>query len=66
MLRQVFITHLKKTHDSLRYFYSKQGYYFYLKFPTDTENNDQIKKYISDLESAIKFPEYSHFQKNKN
>lgn len=63
MLRKVFISHLMKTHESLRYFYTKQGYYFYLKFPKDTENNDQINKYMIDLESAIKFPEYSHFQK---
>ena len=63
MFRQVFITHLKRTHESLRYFYSKQGYYFYLEFPKDTNNNDAVKKYISELESAIKFPEYSHFHK---
>ena len=67
MFRQIFISHLKRTHNSLRYYYSKKVYYFYLKFPKDTENNGEIKKYIIDLESAIKFPEYSHFQKkNKN
>ena len=53
MFRQVFITHLKRTRDSLRYYYSKQGYHFYLKFPTDTENNEQIKKYMVDLESSL-------------
>ena len=65
MLRQVLITHLKRTHESLRFLYSKQGYYFYLKFPKDTDNNDEVKKYISELNSAIKFPEFSHFQKKK-
>ena len=63
MWRQLFIKHLVETNKCLKIMYEKHGYYPTLNLPEKLETKEEIIKFGSEINDAIRFPEYAFLKK---
>ena len=63
MWRQLFIKNLVETNKSLKIMYDKYGFYPALNLPKNLDTDEDLIKFATEINDAIKFPEYAHLKK---
>ena len=63
MWRKLFVNHLIETNKALKIMYERHSYKYTLNIPEKLETKEEIIQFATEINEAIRFPEYSHLKK---